>query len=44
MESLFGPTFLLMYMYVQCAKNVVSNSLGLVDFVIGLVNLVLNTW
>ena len=26
----------------QCAKKVVSNSLGIVDFAIGLVNFVLN--
>ena len=28
--------------WYQCAKKVVSNSLGLVDFAIGLVNFVLN--
>ena len=28
--------------YLQCAKKVMSNSPGLVDFVIGLVNSVLN--
>ena len=29
-------------LYYQCAKKVVSDSLGLVDFAIGLVNFVLN--
>ena len=35
--------FITLYMYrVQCAKKVVSDSPGLVDFAIGLVNSVFN--